>query len=173
MVRGRSCVSGKTATIRKWWGRLVLYGPEYGYFPNASKTAVLMEENRYEDAVTAFEGTGITITDDGKRYLGGTLGSEVVFLENFVEIKVSEWTRKIERLSTCAKYQPHAAFSAFTHGVSHRWSYLTRVLPISDHLLQPLERVIRCTLLPEVTGQPACSDTIWRLFSLPPTSVAT
>ena len=30
--------SGELAKIRSWWERLVEIGPQYGYFPNASKT---------------------------------------------------------------------------------------------------------------------------------------
>ena len=158
---------GKMISIRRWWDRLVLHGPQYGYFPNALKTTVITKEDRHCEVVKVFEGTGISITDVGKRYLGGALGSQA-FLEKFVETKISEWTLEIERLSDFAKSQPHAAFAAFSHGISHRWTYLTRVLPISGHLLSPLEKVIRLVFLPELTGQPACSDKIRRLLALPP-----
>ena len=89
-------------------------------------------------------------------------------LETFAQAKISGWVSDIEQLSVFAKSQPHAAFAAFTHGLSHRWTYLTRVLPTSTDLLQPLETVIHQTFLPAVTGQPACNDIVSQLLSLPP-----
>ena len=117
--------------------------------------------------MTAFEGTGVNVTDVGKWYLGGALGSEG-FLTKFAESKISEWTREIERLSDFARSQPHAAFAAFCHGVCHRWTYVTRVVPIAEECLQPLEKVIRMTFLPALTGQTAFNDEIRQLMALPP-----
>ena len=38
-------------------------------------------------------------------------------------------------LSDIAKSQPHAAFSALTHGLLNKWTYLSRVVPDISHLL--------------------------------------
>ena len=91
---------------------------------------MIAKQETYEEAVTVFEGTGICITNVGKRYLGGALGSDH-FLAKFAEGKISEWILEIERLSSFARSQPHAAFAAFSYGICHRWTYLTRVLPVS------------------------------------------
>ena len=31
---------GKVGPIRSWWDRLVVYGPRFGYYPNAIKTVI-------------------------------------------------------------------------------------------------------------------------------------
>ena len=73
------------------------------------------------------------------------------------------------KLSGSQTSQEHNhAFAAFSHGICHRWTYLTRVLPVSEELLQPLEKVIRMTFLPALTGQSAFNDEIRRLLALPP-----
>ena len=123
------------------------------------KTALVTKPEKYQAAVTVFEGTGVNVTDVGKRYLGGALGSEG-FIAKFAESKISEWTKEIERLSDFARSQPHAAFVAFCHGVCHRWTYVTQVVPIAEECLQPLEKVIRMTFLPALTGQTAFNDEI-------------
>ena len=150
-------------SIRQWWDRLVVYGPKYGYYPNPVKTVLITKNGQYNNAVRMFKDTDITVSDSGHRYLGGALGSDS-FLETFAQAKISGWVSDIEQLSVFAKSQPHAAFAAFTYGLSHRWTYLTRVLPTSTDLLQPLETVIHQTFLLAVTGQPACNNTIYQLL---------
>ena len=85
-----------------------------------------------------------------------------------MEEKVSTWVTAVEQLSSFAKSQPHAAFAAFTHGRCHRWTYLTRVLPVTGSLLQPLEDAIRQKFIPSLTGQPPCNDQMRKLLALPP-----
>ena len=38
--------------------------------------------------------------------------------------KVDNWVNNVIALSHIAITQPHAAYSAFTHGLVHKWSYL-------------------------------------------------
>ena len=49
--------------------------------------------------------------------------------------------------------KPHAAYSALTHGLSSKWSYLSRVTPNNSHLLNPLDVALRAKLLPALTGR--------------------
>ncbi len=46
-------------------------------------------------------------------------------------------------LTVVAETQPHAAHAAFTHGLSNKWSYLTRTIQGIGNLLEPLESTIR------------------------------
>ena len=84
-----------------------------------------------------FHGTGIIISDSGKRHLGSALGSDD-FVAGYVRDKVTSWVSEIEKLAVIAISQPQAAFAAFTHVFLHRWSYLARTTagsPESFHLL--------------------------------------
>ena len=103
------------------------FGPLYGYFPNASKTHILTKPEHMDRAREIFQGTGVTISAQGKRYLGGAMGT-IFFRQQFVMRKVQEWAEEIEILSDIATTQPHAAYAAFTHGLSSRWNYLIRVI---------------------------------------------
>ena len=75
--------------------------------------------------------------------------------------------KEIERLSTIATTQPHAAYAAFTHGLKHKWTYLIRTIPDIESLLQPLEDAIRHKFLPSLTGQSALSNETRDLLTLP------
>ena len=102
--------SGELSKIRSWWERLVEIGPQYGYFLNASKTWMVVKKEKFEEAQAVFDGTGVNVTQEGKRYLGASLGTKA-FTENFVSEKVLEWTKEIEVPSTFAVSQPHAAYA--------------------------------------------------------------
>ena len=94
-----------------------------------------------------FMGTDIAITTEGKRHLGAAIRSPT-FVERYVQKKVSGWVKEMETLSSMAASQPHSAYAAFTHGLSHRWTYLVRTIPDVSDLLKPLEDVIRHKFLP-------------------------
>ena len=79
---------GGLTGLKEWWDRIVDLGPEYGYYPNASKTWLIVNEDNFDEAINLFEGTGIAITKEGKRYLGAAIG-ECKFTEHYVKQKVS------------------------------------------------------------------------------------
>ena len=70
--------------------------------------------------------------------------------------KVQGWTKDIVNLAEVASSQPHAAYAAYVHGLSSRWSYLLRTVSDIDDLLQPLENVTHQHLIPALTGRPPC-----------------
>ena len=81
-----SAAGSKLVRLRRWWDLLVAIGPQYGYFPNGSKTHVLAKPHHVEAAKEMFEGTGIVISTEGERYLGGTIGTSS-FIRCYVKEK--------------------------------------------------------------------------------------
>ena len=125
-----------------------------------------MKAEHVEKARELFAGTGINVTTDGKRHLGAAIGSRSYTVE-YVADKVKKWSEEIRQLATIAKKQPHAAYCAYTHGLSSRWSYLSRTIPDIAELLQPLEDTIHQHLIPALTGRPPCSRIERDLLALP------
>ena len=74
---------GKLRDIRSWWKKLIIHGPRFGYFSNADKTFLLVKSPKLAEAEVVFSGTGIHITDKGRRYLGGIIGSGE-FIQGFL-----------------------------------------------------------------------------------------
>ena len=52
--------------LRRWWDCIVERGPAYEYHPNPTKTCLLVGEEGVEMAKEVFQGTGISVTEDGK-----------------------------------------------------------------------------------------------------------
>ena len=125
-----------------WWDRLIEIGPDYGYYPNASKTWLIVKEHKHSEAVPVFEGTEIVITTVGKRHLGAAIGTRS-FIEKYAEQKIAAWVHEMETITSLATIQPHAAYAAFTRGLGNKWTFLARTIPDTNKLFEPLEEKIR------------------------------
>ena len=67
--------------------------------------------------------------------------------------KVKGWSADVIQLAKIPQSQSHAAYSAFTKGLSSRWIYVLHTIPDIPELLQPLEDAIRLVLIPALTGE--------------------
>ena len=141
-------------------------GPSYGYFANDKKTWLVVKEFYEAVARDLFSATNVQITTAGRPYLGAPLGSDQYIIE-FIQSKADLWKSIVLSLSEIASSQPHAAYSAFTRGVSHLWEFLCRTTPNIAHLLEPLEQIICAKFIPALTGRDSPSPIERRLLSLP------
>ncbi len=157
---------GKLENIKLWWDRLSANGPAYGYFPNAAKTWLLVKSPFRQKAQELFESTGINITTEGRRLLGGAIG-EASFVTDYINRRVMSCTRRVEILGEIAKSQPQAAYTAFTKGLKGEWTFLSRTTGNTGPLLEPVEAVIRTNFIPAITGRTAPGDAERDLLALP------
>ena len=70
-----SAAGSSLERLRRWWDLLEEIGPHYGYFPNGSKTYIVAKPEVAETAKEVFQGTGISISTEGRSYLGGAIGT--------------------------------------------------------------------------------------------------
>ena len=87
--------TGSLVSIRSWWDQLSTVGPAFGYHANAPKTWLVTKEQCF----------------------GTPLGT-CEYTEQYIKERVSCWIGDLQLLADIAKSQPHAAYSAFTHGFS-------------------------------------------------------
>jgi len=84
-----------------------------------------------EDSLLAgnglFQGTGVSVCTDGRRYLGCSDN----FIESFISNQVQTWH---DLLTNIAKSQPHAPFSAYIHGFKSKWTFFCVILPLPSHI---------------------------------------
>jgi hypothetical protein len=161
-----SGATGKITSLHQWWESLLLRGPSFGYYVNRSKTWLIVKEELEDEARSLFSDFDINITTEGRPYLGSPIGTES-FIHSYVKSKVDTWLTIINTLSEVALPSPHAAYAAFTHGISSLWTFLCRTTPDICHLLEPLELLIRSKLIPTLTGQTPPNDLTRRLLALP------
>lgn len=112
-----------------------------------------------------FAQNGIQITCEGERHLGAVVGSDS-YRTSYVSNKVEKWVIDIKELSKIGKEEPQAAFTAFTKGISHRWTFIQRTIPNTSHLFEPLEDSIRESFIPAIIGR-KISDMERKILAMP------
>ena len=108
----------------------------------------------------------VYVTANGKHHLEAAIGL-TSFTEEYIKRKVELWVKKIIQLSDIAKSQPHTAYSAYIHGLSSQWSYISQTIPDIQDLLCPIEDAVCQHLIPPLTGWPPCSELMCDVLALP------
>ena len=134
-----SCV-GELSSVRRWFDKLLIGGPAYGYFPEPSKTVLVVGSSDLERASDLFRDLGISVVT-GSRFLGGFVG-ERSLAADFVSNKVRVWCECIQSLSDVAISEPQASFAALARSLQFEWNHIQRVIPECGALFAPLLHAI-------------------------------
>ena len=161
-----STTCGTIDRLLMWGHKLVDVGPTFGYFPNPSKTWLLVKEDLMDKANELFHDTGVFIMSEDRPVLGSPVGTPD-FISNWVKEKIDLWVDELLTLTEFSKMDPQAVYSSLTHGWMSHWTYLSRTCPDISPLLHPLEDTLRSKLLPSLTSQATPNDTFRDLFALP------
>ena len=148
-----------------WWQSLEKMRPTFGCHPNTLKCWLIVKPNKYEEAMEAFQNTGINVTTKGRRHLGTALGSSD-FLEDYVSKKAEQWVEEVIKLSEFTNSQPQACSAAYTFGLKYLWTYFMRTLSDIQDLLRPLEDALVSSFIPSLIGH-RCNPTKRQLLELP------
>jgi len=74
--------------------------------------------------------------------------------------------KRLQSLSKYAQDDPQAAYSAFTKGLSSRWTHFQRTVLDASELFEPLENAIRDQFIPALVGREV-SDAERQILTLP------
>ena len=156
----------KLQNVKMWWDRIVKLGPKIGYFPKPSKSWLVVKPEKLEEAKQLFAGSGIQITPEGRKYLGGYVGTEAG-AHKYVGELLEEWLEELKNMTTVAKSEPQAAYSSFTAGFKHKITYFMRTIKNLSHVLKPLDDFIDQHFIPAITDGHVASTDERKLLSLP------
>ena len=67
--------AGQLAPLLQWWKQLLSLGPLYGYYPNATKTYLIVKPQLYDSAKQLFGANNVQITCHGHRHLSAAIGT--------------------------------------------------------------------------------------------------
>ena len=159
--------AGKISGLKVLWDFIYQHGPEYGYYPQPTKTWLIVKSESQSEGEQIFIGTDVKITTEGQKHHGAVIGSKS-FKREFITVKVKKWMEELSMLSKVAKFAPHESYVCFTSGYKHKISYLMRTIPdMKDHL-KPIDDLIATDLIPSITGGILVTPNERLLFSLPP-----
>ena len=109
-----------------------------------------MKEEKYENAKQIFGETRINITTEGRKYLGGYVGT-TEGAESYVQELLDDWIKQLQELTKIAKSEPQAAYSAFVSGFQHKMTYFIRTIPGLTSILKPLDDYLTEYFIPAMT----------------------
>ena len=125
-----------------------------------------MKEEKLEEANTVFAGTGVNVTTEGRKYLGGFVGTREGAIQYVNELQ-EEWLEQLQVLTEVAKAEPQSAYASFTSGFRHKVTYFMRTIPDLEEVLVPLDKFIDEQFIPAITDGHVLSKDDRSLLSLP------
>ena len=155
---------GTLLELRDWFALLCSRGPAFGYFPEPTKSYVVVNKRWKNEATAIFGDLGVQVVT-GHRFLGGFIGSHDE-QEEYVLSKVRKWVGHVNVFAEAALTQPQLVYAALTKSLQHEWTFLLRVVPQCGELFQELEMSLFSRLLPALFGLEV-SAAERRLFALP------
>ena len=159
--------AGDIASLKLWWDHLLEIGPAYGYFPQPTKSWLIVKDTKLAEATDVFADTRIQITIDGERHLGAVIGTE----ENkrqYINQKISKWKDEINLLAEIATTHPQSAYAAYVTSYQHKMTYFLRTIPGISEEMRQIDQLIRHRLIPALVGGHIINDNERVMLSLPP-----
>ena len=85
--------AGSTLSLKYWWDTLCILGPKFGYFPEPTKSLLIVKSDCCNKAIHTFK---------DKRHLGVALGTSQ-FRDEYIMEKINKWVEELHVLSKIAK----------------------------------------------------------------------
>ena len=120
--------------LKYWWESLCELGPKFGYYPEASRTWLIVNNDFCDMANTTFKSIKINMTSNGKKYLGAVIGSRS-YKEDFINEKIDQRIKEVKLLSKIAKIESQCELCCFISRYKHKLNYYTRTVPNISNLL--------------------------------------
>eukprot|EP00978_Attheya_sp_CCMP212_P024974 scaffold79458_cov43-Attheya_sp.AAC.1 len=144
---------GSFTAIRKQFESLRKLGPARGYFPESSKSILVVRETNLAAPVKAALGAlGFQITT-GNQYLGGFIG-EAAPQEEWVREQTAAWAVAVTTLVQVCKRYPQLAYHArLQKSLQQEWQFLQQVTDGISTEFQADESSLKDDFLPALQGQ--------------------
>jgi hypothetical protein len=156
---------GRFQKIRLYFEKLQVHGPPRGYYPEPSKSVIIVEEQNKKKAETCFKDFGFKVVT-GSRYLGGFIGEKADQRE-WVEKKAQTWADSVLELSKVAGRHPQTAYAGLQKSLQQEWQFLQRVTSGLSDEFEVVEKALAENFLPSLFGNGTICDTKRQLACLP------
>jgi hypothetical protein len=117
---------GKFDRMRSQFLRLVELGPTFGYFPESTKSVLIVAQHNLERAKSVFADLDFKVST-GERYLGGFIG-ESSAQDEWLDRKIQHWSQAVTSLAAAAVKFPQSAYSGLQRSLQQEWQFVQRVV---------------------------------------------
>ena len=121
-------------------------GPAQGYYPEPTKSILVMAPGNVARAEENFRGLGIRVVL-GQRYLGGFIGDTEAERE-WLREKLQGWTESVNVLVGVAHKHPQSAYAGLKKSLQQEWAFVQRVTPVVGEAFSPVEEALRDIFVP-------------------------
>ena len=124
-------------------------GPPRGYFPESTKSILVVDPRNVARAKEFFRGMGLQVVT-GSRYLGGFIGdgaAEKIWMAGKVEGRVES----VGTLVGVSRKHPQSAYSGLKKSLQQQWEFLQQVTPGIRDAFVPVEKVLWENFLPDIS----------------------
>ena len=137
---------GKFRDIMAHFRDLQLKGPAQGYFPNPTKSILVVSEQNVPRAKEYFRGMVVQVVT-GIRYLGGYVG-EWETEGQWLQEKVEGWAESVRTLAGVAHKHLQSAYAGLQKSLQQEWAFVQRVTPGISNVFRPVEEENAKAFLP-------------------------
>ena len=124
----------------------MVQGPPRGYFPDPTKSVLVVSLQNVLLAEAFFWGYGFQIMT-GSQYLGGFVGTETE-QARWLMGKVAGWWDLVANLDGVECWHPQTAYTGLNTSLQKEWAFVQRVIPGIEIAFQEVKDEIRDTFLP-------------------------
>ena len=103
-------MAGSIKNIKCYWDPLNSIAQFFSYYPNASKSHIVVKIQYLQTARVTFGNTKVSLTSEGMRHLGTVTGSDY-FKEKCVSDLEVNFRNQLELLSKIAETEPQSAYA--------------------------------------------------------------
>ena len=143
--------AGSISRLKYCWNTLCEFGPKFTYLSEPIKSWLIVKSGCSDKAIHIFKNTNIQISTQGKRHLGGVIGTKQ-FRDEYIMENMNKWVQELHALSEIAKVDPQAAYTCFLSGYKHKFIYYMRTILGLGNLLKKVDEVILTEFISAITG---------------------
>ncbi len=134
--------------IERFFRRLCEIGRLFGYYPEPTKSILIVRQHNLEEARLRFPAFKVKT---GNRYLGGFIGEEEA-LNEWLGEKTKFWTEAVTDLTSVTQAFPQAAYSGLQKSLQQEWQFVQRVTKGIGPEFASVEQTLAKTFLPTLFG---------------------
>ena len=116
-------------------------GPAWGYYPEPTKSILVVAPGNVVRAEEHFQELGIWVVT-GHRYLGWFL-RDIEAERGWLQYKIRGWTEAMKFMAGVAHKHPQSAYAGLQKSLQKEWDFVQRVTPGVGDAFGPVEVALR------------------------------
>ena len=132
--------------ILEYFWDLQVRGLARGYYPDPTKSILVVASGKVARAEEHFQGLGIRVMT-GHRYLEGYIWDGEAE-RRWLKANIKGWTESVTILVWVAQKHPQSSYEGLQKSLQQEWDFVKRVTPVVEESFGPVEEAVKDTFVP-------------------------